>query len=93
MTKQNRASGFSFVFLVLVIVVCLSWLWQADTRGTQLDYAQVYQLFQQERVESFTIDANNTLTMNLTDELNGSKTVRYWLHDFQLFYDLSLIHI
>ena len=87
MTKQNRASGLSFVFLVLVIVVCLSWLWQADTRGTQLDYAQVYQLFQQERVESFTIDANNTLTMNLTDELNGSKTVRYRLHDFQLFYD------
>jgi cell division protease FtsH len=86
-TKQNKASGFSFVFLVLVIVVCLSWLWQADTRGTQLDYAQVYQLFQQERVESFTIDANNTLTMNLTDELNGSKTVRYRLHDFQLFYD------
>ena len=87
MTEQNKASGFSFVFLVLVIVVCLSWLWQADTRGTQLDYAQVYQLFQQERVESFTIDANNTLTMNLTDELNGSKTVRYRLHDFQLFYD------
>ena len=87
MTKQNKASGFSFIFLVLVIVVCLSWLWQADTRGTQLDYAQVYQLFQQERVESFTIDANNTLTMNLTDELNGSKTVRYRLHDFQLFYD------
>ena len=87
MTKQNKASGLSFVFLVLVIVVCLSWLWQADTRGTQLDYAQVYQLFQQERVESFTIDANNTLTMNLTDELNGSKTVRYRLHDFQLFYD------
>ena len=87
MTEQNKASGFSFIFLVLVIVVCLSWLWQADTRGTQLDYAQVYQLFQQERVESFTIDANNTLTMNLTDELNGSKTVRYRLHDFQLFYD------
>ncbi|WP_308558380.1 ATP-dependent zinc metalloprotease FtsH [uncultured Oscillibacter sp.] len=87
MTKQNKASGFSFVFLVLVIVVCLSWLWQADTRGTQLDYAQVYQLFRQERVESFTIDAGNTLTMNLTDELNGSKTVRYRLHDFQLFYD------
>lgn len=38
-------------------------------------------------MESFTIDANNTLTMNLTDELNGSKTVRYRLHDFQLFYD------
>ena len=87
MTKQNKASGFSFVFLVLVIVVCLSWLWQADTRGTQLDYAQVYQLFRQERGESFTIDAGNTLTMNLTDELNGSKTVRYRLHDFQLFYD------
>ncbi|WP_295584140.1 ATP-dependent zinc metalloprotease FtsH [uncultured Oscillibacter sp.] len=87
MTKQSRASGASFIFLVVVIVACLSWLWQADTRGTQLDYAQVYQLFQQERVESFTIDANNTLTMNLTDELNGSKTVRYRLHDFQLFYD------
>ena len=87
MTKQNKTSGLSFLFLVMVIMLCLSWLWQTDTRGAQLDYAQVYQLFQQERVESFTIDSSSMLTMNLKEELSGSKTVRYRLHDFQLFYD------
>ena len=45
MTRQNKASGLSFLFLVMVIVLCLSWLWQADTQGERLDYAQVRQLF------------------------------------------------
>ena len=47
MTRQNKASGFSFLFLIMVIVLCLSWLWQADTQGETLDYGQVRQLFQQ----------------------------------------------
>ena len=45
MTRQNKASGFSFLFLIMVIVLCLSWLWQADTQGEKLGYAQVRQLF------------------------------------------------
>ena len=87
MTKQNKASSFSFLFLTLVIVVCLSWLWQTDARSAQLDYAQVRQLFQQEKVDSFTINEQNTLTMTLKEELDGSKIVRYKLQSFELFYE------
>ncbi|MCI9512118.1 MAG: ATP-dependent zinc metalloprotease FtsH [Oscillibacter sp.] len=45
------------------------------------------QLFVQEKVESFTIDANNNLTMTLREERDdGSKTLRYRLYSVDLFY-------
>ena len=89
MSRQNRVSNnFSFVFLALIIALCASWLWQTETRSTQLDYSQVRQLFIQEKVESFTIDSSCNLTMNLREEReDGVKTLRYRLYDFQLFYD------
>ena len=89
MSRYNRLSNnFSFVFLVLIIVLCASWLWQTETRSTQLDYSQVRQLFIQEKVEHFTIDSNYNLTMTLREARDDSvKTLRYRLFDFQLFYD------
>ena len=89
MSRYNRlSSNFSFVFLVLIIVLCASWLWQTETRSTQLDYSQVRQLFIQEKVERFTIDSNYNLTMTLREARDDSvKTLRYRLFDFQLFYD------
>jgi len=73
---------------VLIIVLCASWLWQTETRSTQLDYSQVRQLFIQEKVEHFTIDSNYNLTMTLREARDDSvKTLRYRLFDFQLFYD------
>ena len=86
MTKRNRGSGLNVFFLLMVIAMCVSWLWQAET-GSQVDYAEVYQLFQQEKVESFTISEDYTLTMKLRGETEGNSTVRYRLHDFELFYD------
>ena len=89
MSKNNRMSNhFSFVFLALVIALCASWLWQTETRSTQLDYSQVRQLFIQEKVERFSIDSSYNLTMTLREEReDGVKTLRYRLYDFQLFYD------
>ncbi len=73
---------------MLIIVLCASWLWQTETRSTQLDYSQVRQLFIQEKVERFTIDSNYNLTMTLREARDDSvKTLRYRLFDFQLFYD------
>ena len=87
MTKQNRASGLSFLFLLLVILACLGWLWQNDTRTQQLDYSQVRQLFLQEKVEEVDISTGNLLTLTLREALNGDIKVYYKLYDFQLFYD------
>lgn len=87
MTKQSRASNFSVFFLILVIVMCVSLLWRMDSQGSQLEYSQVRQLFLQEKVETFEIDNHNTLTMTLREKVNNSKTVRYELYDFHLFYE------
>ena len=84
MTRQNKASGLSFMFLIMVIVLCLSWLWQADTQGEKLDYAQVRQLFQQEKVEELRVNKQHVLTMKLK---GGTDTVRYQLYSFDLFYE------
>ena len=86
MSRQNRSS-ISFLFLGLIVALCLTWLWRADTQVPELEYSQVRQLFLQEKVESFAIHTNKTLVMNLREEVEGSKTVRYRLYDFQLFYD------
>ena len=84
MTRQNKASGLSFMFLIMVIVLCLSWLWQTDTQGNKLDYAQVRQMFQQEKVEELQVNKQYVLTMKLKD---SGETVRYQLYSFELFYE------
>ena len=87
MTKQYKRSNLSFALLALVILLCVSWLWQADMGSQQLDYSQVRQLFLQEKVEQVDISSDYVLTMKLREELDGSDVVRYQLYDFQLFYD------
>ena len=84
MTKQHRASNFSVLFLVLVIFLCLSWIWQMNSSAPQLDYAQVRQLFQQEKVEELTVSEGHVLTLKLKD---STDKVRYQLYSFELFYE------
>ena len=86
MTKQFKSSGLSVLLLGLVILLCLNWLWQADNRGEAVTYAQVRQLFLQEKVESFKV-SDNTLTLYLRDREKDTDAVRYELYDFDLFYD------
>ena len=87
MSQQRRNSVGSMVFLAVVIILCMNMLWQMDTREGKLEYSQVRQLFEQEKVESLSVATNGTLTMTLREEVNGSKTVTYKLYSFQLFYE------
>ena len=84
--KRLKISNLSFLLLLMVIVLCISYLWQNTNQGVKLEYSQVRQLFLQEKVDSFTI-TDNTLTLNLKKAYEGSKTATYELYDFQLFYD------
>ncbi len=86
MSKQNRMSNLSFLMLGLVILLCLSWIWQLNSQSEQLEFSRVEQLFRQEKVESFVI-RDNTLLMRLRGEPEGRNTLRYELYDFALFYD------
>jgi cell division protease FtsH len=87
LSKQNRTSSISYIFLALVIFLCMSWLWQMNSQGTNLEYSQVRQQFEQENVESFDFTDEHTLIMTLRREVDGSKTVQYKIYDFAVFYD------
>ena len=86
MTKQNRTSNLSFLFLALVICLCMSWIWQLNGQESRVSYAEVRQQFEQENVESFRFTDQHTLELDLYRELSGSKTVRYQVYDFDVFY-------
>nr|WP_325232583.1 ATP-dependent zinc metalloprotease FtsH [uncultured Oscillibacter sp.] len=72
--------------LGLVILLCLSWIWQMNSQSERMEFSRVEQLFRQEKVESFVI-RDNTLLMTLRGEPEGRNTLRYELYDFDLFYD------
>ena len=52
----------------------------------EISYAEVVQLFEQEKVKSFTVQ-DTTLTLELREALDGKTEVRKELYDFDLFYD------
>lgn len=50
MSKQNRTSNLSFLMLGLVILLCLSWIWQMNSQSERMEFSRVEQLFRQEKV-------------------------------------------
>ncbi|MBP1736440.1 MAG: ATP-dependent metallopeptidase HflB, partial [Oscillospiraceae bacterium] len=54
--------------------------------GADLSYASMRTLFVQQQVDSFSIK-DNTITLKLKEQVEGSTTVTYQLYDVQLFYD------
>ena len=83
---RERASSLGVVLLLAIMALAASWLLQNNADVPQVDYAQARQLFVQEKVQCFTV-RGNTLTLELREELKGSKTVSHELYDFQLFQD------
>ena len=87
MTRQSRLPSLSTIFLVLVILVCLSWTWQLNRQTEELSYSEMVQLFQQEKVSAFSFSDGHTVTLTLRDRPEGRGEVRCKVYDFQLFYD------
>ena len=86
MTRQNRMSNLSFLLLALVIFLCINWLWQMNRAEEEITYAEMVQLFQQEKVSSFTFTDSHSVTLTLRDQPEGQNTVHYQVYDFDLFY-------
>ena len=82
----QRSNNFGALFLALLATLLLSWVWQLNNAKPEVEYSRIRQLFMQEKVVSFTVE-DNTLTLRLREEINGSEVVRYDLYDFNLFYD------
>ena len=82
----RRSGNFGALLLALIAALLLSWVWQLNNAQPEVEYSRIRQLFMQEKVVSFTVQ-DNTLTLHLREEINGSEVVRYDLYDFNLFYD------
>ena len=84
----RQTNNWGALFLALMAVLCLSWIWQLNSKQPEVPYSRVRQLFVQEQVESFSVE-DNTLILQLKNEVEESsnRVLRYELYDFDLFYD------
>ena len=60
--NQKRTFNPSFLLLMVVMLLCAAYLWQTADHHEKLEYSEVVQLFQQEKVEKFEV-SDTTLTM------------------------------
>ena len=81
MTERRRFSMGS-VLLIVLAVLFIYYLFSNMGGGKDVTYGELRQLFEQEKVQSFTFD-NDRLTATLTDE----STVSCDLYSVELFYE------
>jgi len=88
--KRNRSRDIGFYLLIAVLLACTIFTLLNTENPDQLSYAQVKDLFTNEKVQSFTYDGTkNRLTMKVRDasEAKGVKEIYYDMYSFSLFYD------
>ena len=78
----KRRPGVSILPLMLIVILCVSWLTQLNQRD-EMTYDEMVQLFEQQKVESFQFTDSSTLVMKLKD---SEQPVRCRIHDYTLFY-------
>ena len=78
----KRRPGISILPLMLIVILCVSWLTQLNQRD-EMTYDEMVQLFEQQKVEAFRFTDSSTLML----QVKGSdQPVRCRIHDYILFY-------
>ena len=88
--QRNRARDIGFYVLILVLLACTLFTLLNQEPENELSYAQVKDLFKEEKVQEFTYNgSNNLLEMKVKDSSakDGYKTVYYKMYSFSLFYE------
>ena len=87
--NTNPFRGLILVLFVVALVFCGTSIYRTASAHQQTDrvYSDIRTLFEQEKVDRFTVDDNNNLTITLKEPVVGSRIVVYSIYNFQLFYD------
>ncbi len=72
--------------MVCFLLLISAYSFFARPKEAEISYAEVVQLFRQEKVKSFSV-SDTTLTLTLREELGGKTQIKKELYDFDLFYD------
>ena len=88
--QRNRSRDIGFYVLILVLLACTVFTLLNSSPESELSYAQVKDLFTEEKVQEFTYDGTkNILHMKVKDSSaeSGYKDVYYKMYSFSLFYE------
>ncbi len=88
--QRNRARDIGFYVLILVLLACTLFTLLNQQPENELSYAQVKDLFTNEKVEEFTYNGSkNILEMKVRDSSakSGYKEVYYKMYSFAFFYE------
>ena len=84
MTQTKRPNYVLWMLCVFMLLSAASYFFRP--KESEISYAEVVQLFEQEKVKSFTVQ-DTTLTLKLREAVDGKTELRKELYDFDLFYD------
>ena len=84
MTQTTRPNYVLWMLCVFMLLSAASYFFRP--KEPEISYAEVVQLFEQEKVKSFTVQ-DTTLTLKLREAVDGKTELRKELYDFDLFYD------
>ena len=84
MTQTKRPNYVLWMLCVFMLLSAASYFFRP--KEPEISYAEVVQLFEQEKVKSFTVQ-DTTLTLKLREAVDGKMELRKELYDFDLFYD------
>ena len=84
MTQTKRPNYVLWMLCVFMLLSAASYFFRS--KEPEISYAEVVQLFEQEKVKSFTVQ-DTTLTLKLREAVDGKTELRKELYDFDLFYD------
>ena len=84
MTQTKRPNYVLWMLCVFMLLSAASYFFRP--KEPEISYAEVVQLFEQEKVKSFTVQ-DTTLTLKLREAVDGKPELRKELYDFDLFYD------
>ena len=84
MTQTKRPNYVLWMLCVFMLLSAASYFFRP--KEPEISYAEVVQLFEQEKVKSFTVQ-DTTLTLKLREAVDGKTELQKELYDFDLFYD------
>ena len=84
MTQTKRPNYVLWMLCVFMLLSAATYFFRP--KEPEISYAEVVQLFEQEKVKSFTVQ-DTTLTLKLREAVDGKTELRKELYDFDLFYD------
>ncbi len=74
------------LWMLCVLLLLSAYSFFNQPKEPEISYAEVVQLFEQEKVKAFSI-SDTTLTLMLREAVNGKTELKKELYDFTLFYD------